>query len=92
MTHLDVFSAPRCDQSDLKSRCSSHANADPDGGAHVLCAGALRARHETEPLDRAYDRMILEAAKTWTYRPATRNGVAVKYRKRIQLALPRQTN
>jgi hypothetical protein len=46
----------------------------------------------TEPLDRAYDQMLIAAAKTWAYQPATRAGIAVKYRKRIQLTLPRQTN
>jgi TonB family protein len=35
----------------------------------------------------AYDRMVLQAAKTWQYQPATLNGTPVKYRKRIQLAL-----
>jgi len=35
----------------------------------------------------AYDRLLLQAAKTWQYRPATLNGRPVKYRKRIQLTL-----
>jgi hypothetical protein len=46
----------------------------------------------TEPLDPACDRIVLDAAKTWRYQPATRNGMGVKYRKRLQLTLPRQTN
>jgi hypothetical protein len=46
----------------------------------------------TEPLDRGYDRIVRDAAKTWRYQPATRNGIAVKYRNGIQLTLPRQTN
>ena len=54
--------------------------------------GAVESAIITEPLDRAYDRIVLDAAKTWRYQPATRNGAAVKYRKRIQLTLPRQTN
>jgi TonB family protein len=45
-----------------------------------------------ESLDRTYDRMLLTAAETWSYQPAKRSGVAVKYRKRIQLNLSRQTN
>ena len=40
----------------------------------------------------AYDPIVLAAAKRWAYRPAMRSGGAVKYRKRIQLTLPRQTN
>jgi TonB family protein len=35
----------------------------------------------------AYDRLVLQAAKTWQYQPATLNGTPVKYRKRIQLTL-----
>jgi len=54
--------------------------------------GSVESVIITEPLDKAYDRMLLAAAKAWSYRPATRNGIAVKYRKRIQLTLPRQTN
>jgi tetratricopeptide (TPR) repeat protein len=54
--------------------------------------GSVESAILDEPLDRTYDRMLLAAAKTWTYQPATRGGVAVKYRKRIQVTLPRQTN
>jgi len=35
----------------------------------------------------AYDRMVLQAARTWQYQPATLNGKPVKYRKRIQITL-----
>jgi len=35
----------------------------------------------------AYDRLVLQAAKTWQYQPAMLNGKPVKYRKRIQLTL-----
>jgi TonB family protein len=54
--------------------------------------GGVESAIITESLDRAYDRMLLAATKTWTYRPATRTGVAVKYRKRIQITLPRKPN
>jgi len=54
--------------------------------------GGVESAIITEPLDRTYDSMVLAAARTWTYQPATRNGAPVKYRKRIQLTLPRQTN
>jgi hypothetical protein len=54
--------------------------------------GGVESAIITEPLDRTYDRMVLAAARTWTYQPAMRNGAPVKYRKRIQLTLPRQTN
>src|SRR5262245_47167315 len=54
--------------------------------------GGVESAIITEPLDRMYDRMLMAATKTWAYRPAMRGGVAVKYRKRIQVTLPRQTN
>jgi len=54
--------------------------------------GMVESAIITESLDRQYDPMVLAAARTWIYRPATRNGMAVKYRKRIQVTLPRQTN
>ncbi|HKE84665.1 MAG TPA: energy transducer TonB [Vicinamibacterales bacterium] len=54
--------------------------------------GSVESAIITQPLDTAYDRMLLAAAKAWSYQPATRNGIAVKYRKRIQVTLPRQTN
>jgi TonB family protein len=54
--------------------------------------GGVESAIITEPLERTYDRMVLAAAKTWTYQPATRSGAPVKYRKRIQLTLPRQAN
>jgi TonB family protein len=34
-----------------------------------------------------YDAVLLEAAKTWSYRPATRNGVPVRYRTFIDVLL-----
>jgi hypothetical protein len=35
-----------------------------------------------------YDRLALSTAKSWRYRPAVLNGVAVKYRMIVQLQLP----
>ena len=34
-----------------------------------------------------YDRLALAATKTWRYRPATVNGVPVKFRKSILISL-----
>jgi hypothetical protein len=41
-----------------------------------------------EPL---YNRLLLAAAKNWVYRPARLDGKPVKYRKRIQVSLTRQS-
>jgi hypothetical protein len=54
-------------------------------------AGRVETATVTQSLDSYYDSMLLQSAKTWRYQPATRDGVAVKYRKLIQLTLPRQT-
>jgi hypothetical protein len=34
-----------------------------------------------------YDAMVMAAAKTWRYDPATADGVPVKYRKRIKITI-----
>ena len=54
--------------------------------------GGVESAIITERLDRTYDSMVLAAARTWTYQPAMRNGAPVKYRKRIQVTMGRQTN
>jgi hypothetical protein len=40
-----------------------------------------------EPIDPAYNRLLLNVAKTWMYRPARLDGAPVKFRKRIQITL-----
>lgn len=39
------------------------------------------------PLNASYDRQAISAARTWRYRPATVNGVPVKFRKTIQITV-----
>jgi TonB family protein len=34
-----------------------------------------------------YDRLVLDAARSWKYQPATRSGMAVKYRKVVQVTV-----
>jgi len=50
-------------------------------------AGAVESATMEGPPNPAYDRLVLGAAKTWHYQPATLNGKPVKYRKRIQISL-----
>jgi hypothetical protein len=52
--------------------------------------GRVETATVTQSIDSYYDTMLLQSTKTWRYQPATRNGAAVKYRKLVQLTLPRQ--
>ena len=42
-------------------------------------------------LNAQYDRMAMNAARNWQYKPATLNGTPVKYRKRLQLTVVPET-
>jgi hypothetical protein len=48
---------------------------------------ALTLRVSLHPM---YDPMLLAAAKDWKYKPAMAGGVAVKFRKLIQVTLDRR--
>ena len=39
------------------------------------------------PMNVVYDRQVLTAASQWRYKPATLDGMPVKYRKFVQIAL-----
>jgi hypothetical protein len=47
--------------------------------------GAVEQATMRVPLNAAYDRQALIAARSWLYRPATINGVPVKFRKAVQI-------
>jgi TonB family protein len=49
--------------------------------------GSVETAMMVGPPNPAYDRLLLQAAKSWQYQPATLSGKPVKYRKRIQLTL-----
>jgi TonB family protein len=49
--------------------------------------GAVESAVIASQPNQAYDRLVLGAAKSWQYQPATFNGKPVKYRKRIQISL-----
>ena len=49
--------------------------------------GAVESARMRVPLNGAYDKLVLDAAKTWQYQPATFNGVPVRFRKLVQVSL-----
>jgi hypothetical protein len=51
--------------------------------------GSVESATMIESVEPLYNRLVLSAAKTWTYRPARLDGAPVKYRKRIQITLSR---
>jgi hypothetical protein len=42
------------------------------------------------PIHPMYDKLLLNAVRDWKYRPATVNGVPVRFRKIVQISLPRK--
>jgi TonB family protein len=49
--------------------------------------GAVESAIIRVSINPRYDRLVLDAARSWHYRPATRGGVPVKYRKAMQIAV-----
>jgi hypothetical protein len=50
-------------------------------------AGAVESARMRVPLNGAYDKLVLNAAKGWQYQPAAINGVPVRFRKMVQVSL-----
>ena len=50
-------------------------------------SGSVDSATIVTSLNPQYDRMALNAARNWQYKPATLNGTPVKYRKRLQLTV-----
>jgi protein TonB len=49
--------------------------------------GAVETASMLGALNAVYDPVILEAARQWRYKPATLDGVPVKYRRIVQINL-----
>ncbi len=49
--------------------------------------GSVDSASMVVPLNPQFDRGVIEATRTWQYRPATRNGTPVKFRKRLLLSV-----
>jgi TonB family protein len=50
-------------------------------------SGAVESAFIAEPITPVYDGLALRAARSWRYRPATVNGVPVKFRKIVQITV-----
>jgi TonB family protein len=53
----------------------------------VAETGAVERVHLVSPANRYQERMLVAAAKTWQFRPATRDGRPVRFRTRIRVTL-----
>lgn len=53
----------------------------------VDATGAVESATMRIPVNSAYDRHVLNSAKHWKYQPATMDGVPVRFRKLIQVAI-----
>ncbi|MEO5823181.1 MAG: hypothetical protein ABIT71_21975 [Vicinamibacteraceae bacterium] len=53
----------------------------------VAESGAVEHVHLISPANRYQERMLVAAAKTWQFQPATRDGRPVRYRTRIRVTL-----
>ena len=49
--------------------------------------GAVETATMRQSVDPVYDTLAVAAARTWQYQPATKDGVAVKYRKGVQIRI-----
>jgi TonB family protein len=55
----------------------------------IAATGAVESATVRRSIHPVYDRMLLDEARAWRYSPATRNGVAVRYRKLIEVVVQR---
>jgi TonB family protein len=49
--------------------------------------GAVESARMRVPLNNAYDKLVLAAAKSWQYQPATVDGMPVRFRKLVQVSV-----
>ena len=55
-------------------------------------SGLVESAVMTSPITAAYDNLALNASKSWRYKPATVNGVPVKFKKTVQIAIRPSTS
>jgi TonB family protein len=50
-------------------------------------SGEVESAVMTQSVTTHYDRLAIAATRTWRYKPATANGIPVKYRKSVQISV-----
>lgn len=65
--------------------------AERSGSIEVVIdeTGTVESAVIKTPIEARYDMALVTAAKAWRYKPATLNGVPIKFRKTVQIALTR---
>jgi TonB family protein len=53
----------------------------------ISADGKVESAEIVTPTDRQYDRQLLNAARSWLYEPARRNGVAISAEKIVSVYL-----
>ncbi len=73
----------------MPSQPSSAAHSEQLGVLELVVSqtGAVDHVRLISPDNRYHDRMIVAAAKTWRFRPATKDGLPVRSRMRIRVTL-----
>ena len=63
----------------------------PSGVLEIVVdeTGAVESARMRQPVSLRWDKLAVEAARSWRYEPATLDGVPVKYQKRITIAIKR---
>ena len=65
--------------------------APPSGVLEIVVDehGAVESARMREPVSPRWDKLAVDAAKSWRYEPATRDGAPVKYRKMVTITIKR---
>ncbi len=71
---------------------AEHPEADADRAAGVLdivinADGTVESVVVRQSIDTRYDELLVQEAKRWSYKPATKDGASVRFRKLMQVVV-----